>query len=43
LKSNYTQLLDKIRKEGKLDPVDETELSNILESFIPECGCTMKA
>jgi hypothetical protein len=43
LRSNYTQLLEKIRKEGKLDPADETELSTILDGFIPECGCAMKA
>lgn len=43
LRSNYTQLLEKIRREGKLDQVDETELSTILDGFIPECGCAMKA
>lgn len=43
LRSNYTQLLEKIRREGKLDPADETELSTILDGFIPECGCAMKA
>lgn len=42
LRSNYTQLLEKIRREGKLDKVDEDELSNILDGFIPECGCAMK-
>ena len=43
LRSNNSQLLDKIRKEGKLDPVDETELNTILDTFIPECGCAMKS
>ena len=43
MRSNYSQLLDKIRKEGKLDPVDETELNTILDAFIPECGCAMKS
>jgi F0F1-type ATP synthase alpha subunit len=43
IRSNYSQLLDKIRKEGKLDPVDETELNTILDAFIPECGCAMRS
>ena len=43
LRSNYSQLLEKIRKEGKLEKVDEDELSSILDGFIPECGCAMKA
>jgi len=42
LKSNYPKLLEKIRLSGKLDPSDETELSSILETFIPESGCAMK-
>ena len=36
-------LLDKIRKEGQLDPSDEQNLSSILESFIPDSGCAMKS
>lgn len=43
MRSNYNALLEKIKKEGKLEPVDETELSTILESFIPESGCAMKS
>jgi F0F1-type ATP synthase alpha subunit len=43
LRSNYSQLLEKIRREGKLESTDENELSSILDSFIPECGCAMKA
>jgi len=34
--------LEKIRKEGKLDPADETNLNTILDAFIPDCGCAMK-
>jgi len=34
--------LEKIRREGKLEKVDEDELSSILDGFIPECGCAMK-
>lgn len=43
LKSNYPKLLEKIRTSGKLEPVDETDLASILETFIPESGCAMKA
>ena len=42
MRNNYAALLAKIRKEGKLDASDETELSTILDAFIPECGCAMK-
>ena len=42
MRNNHDALLKKIRKEGKLDPSDETELSTILDAFIPECGCAMK-
>jgi hypothetical protein len=35
-------LLDKIRKEGKLDPSDEQNLNTILDAFIPDSGCAMK-
>ena len=42
MRSSHLNLLQKIRKEGKLDPSDETELSTILDAFIPECGCAMK-
>lgn len=42
MRNSHSPLLAKIRKEGKLDPSDETELSTILDSFIPECGCAMK-
>jgi F0F1-type ATP synthase alpha subunit len=43
LKANYPKLLDRIRVSGKLEPSDETELNSILETFIPESGCAMKA
>jgi F0F1-type ATP synthase alpha subunit len=43
LKANYPKLLDRIRSSGKLEPSDETELNSILETFIPESGCAMKA
>jgi F-type H+-transporting ATPase subunit alpha len=43
LRSNYQALLNKIRTEGKLEKVDEDQLSTILDTFIPECGCAMKA
>ena len=43
LRSNYQALLSKIRTEGKLEKVDEDQLSTILDTFIPECGCAMKA
>ncbi len=42
LRANHTQLLEKIRKEGKLDDQDETDLGTILDAFIPESGCAMK-
>ena len=42
LRASHISLLDKIRKEGKLDPVDETNLNTILDAFIPDCGCAMK-
>ena len=42
LRSSHTALLDKIRKEGKLDASDEQNLSSILDAFIPDCGCAMK-
>eukprot|EP00178_Gracilaria_changii_P008215 TRINITY_DN2526_c0_g1_i1.p1 TRINITY_DN2526_c0_g1~~TRINITY_DN2526_c0_g1_i1.p1 ORF type:complete len:235 (-),score=35.06 TRINITY_DN2526_c0_g1_i1:36-740(-) len=42
LRSSHTSLLEKIRKEGKLDPSDEQSLSTILDAFIPDCGCAMK-
>jgi F0F1-type ATP synthase alpha subunit len=42
LKGSHTGLLNKIRTEGKLDPADEENLNNILEAFIPDCGCAMK-
>jgi F0F1-type ATP synthase alpha subunit len=43
LKANYPKLLEKIRTSGKLEPSDEQELASILETFIPESGCAMKA
>jgi len=43
LRSTHSGLLAKIKKEGKLDPADESELNRILDSFIPECGCALKA
>lgn len=42
LRTSHVNLLEKIRKEGKLDPVDETNLNNILDAFIPDSGCAMK-
>jgi F0F1-type ATP synthase alpha subunit len=42
LRASHISLLDKIRKEGKLDPADEQNLNTILEAFIPDCGCNMK-
>lgn len=43
LRNSHSALLTKIRKEGKLDPSDEQELSTILDSFIPESGLAMKS
>lgn len=43
LRGGHAALLAKIRKEGKLDPVDEESLSTILDAFIPDCGCAMKS
>ena len=43
LRGSHDALLKKIRKEGKLDPSDETELSTILDTFIPESGLAMKS
>lgn len=42
LRASHSALLEKIRKEGKLDKVDEDSLSTILDAFIPDCGCAMK-
>ena len=42
LRSTHSSLLDKIRKEGKLDPSDEQNLNTILDAFIPDSGCAMK-
>ena len=42
LRTSHTSLLDKIRKEGKLDATDEQSLNTILDAFIPDCGCAMK-
>ena len=42
MRGNHAALLAKIRKEGKLDDSDESELNTILDAFIPECGCAMK-
>lgn len=43
MRNSHAALLAKIRKEGKLDPADETELNTILDTFIPESGLAMKA
>ena len=43
LRNSHSALLAKIRKEGKLEPSDEAEISGILDAFIPESGCAMKA
>jgi F0F1-type ATP synthase alpha subunit len=42
LRGSHSALLQKIRKEGKLDPVDEQSLNTILDAFIPDSGCAMK-
>lgn len=42
LRNTHVSLLDRIRKEGKLEPADEAEISGILDAFIPTCGCAMK-
>jgi F-type H+-transporting ATPase subunit alpha len=42
LRSTHSALLDKIRKEGKLDPVDEQNLNTILDAFIPDSGLALK-
>ena len=42
LRGSHPGLLQKIRKEGKLDPADEQNLNTILDAFIPDCGCAMK-
>jgi F0F1-type ATP synthase alpha subunit len=43
LRTSHSGLLEKIRKEGKLDPADEQNLNTILDAFIPDCGCNMKS
>ena len=43
MRGTHAGLLAKIKKEGKLDASDETELNRILDAFIPECGCAMKS
>jgi hypothetical protein len=43
LRTSHVSLLQKIKKEGKLDPVDEQNLNNILEAFIPDSGLAMKS
>lgn len=42
MRANHQGQLDKIRKIGALEPVDETNLTTILDAFIPESGCAMK-
>jgi hypothetical protein len=42
LRASHVSLLEKIRKEGKLDPADEENLNSILDAFIPDCGCALK-
>lgn len=42
LRGSHSALLEKIRKEGKLDASDEQSLNTILDAFIPDCGCAMK-
>ena len=42
LRGSHSALLQKIRKEGKLDHVDEQSLNTILDAFIPDSGCAMK-
>lgn len=43
MRGTHAGLLAKIKKEGKLDASDESELNRILDAFIPECGCAMKS
>lgn len=43
LKSNHTDLLKRIRTSGELSKADDDALRAILDQFIPESGCAMKA
>lgn len=43
LKQNHQGILDRISKTGVLSPEDDSQLKAVLESFIPESGCRMKA
>jgi F-type H+-transporting ATPase subunit alpha len=43
LKSNYPQLLEKIKTTGELTKESDNELKAIVEAFIPESGLQMKA
>lgn len=43
MKNSHANILENIRKSGQLSKADETELSTILDTFIPECGCQMKS
>jgi len=42
LRGSHNALLEKIKKEGKLDASDEQSLNTILDAFIPESGCALK-
>lgn len=43
IKSNYPQLLEKIKTTGELTKESDNELKAIVEAFIPESGLQMKA
>jgi F-type H+-transporting ATPase subunit alpha len=43
LRSNHPGILNKIRDTGVLSKEDDAELKTILEQFIPESGCQIKA
>lgn len=43
LKTNHQNLLDDIKKTGKLSPETDKAFKTILETFIPASGLRMKA
>jgi len=43
LRNNHPAIVARIRDTGALSPADDKELKNIIEAFIPESGCAMKA
>ena len=42
LRTKHRNLLDSIKKEGKLSKDAENELESILLEFVPNCGLQMK-